>query len=323
MACAGAALPDPVRFAAVIEIGDIPSARAWLDEGLDPDFEATRVGTGLMIGAWEGNIAMMELFHSRGADVNRTNRIGEQALQLATWKGHVEAVKWLLARGAVVNREGRQWGALHYAVFAGHRDIARLLIDHGADINARVPNESTALMLAAREGHEELAHMLVGLGADATAVNDWGDSALSWAMRYGHLRIARLVTPPEGFARAVQAPPQSFGTPSRSQPAGPQMEDILRRIRIAEAQGRPVDDLRRELFEAVADFRKGSTSIAVTAPARGKRAPPKALVITARRQQAGRERAELVYDGTAAPPQGAQGPLPTEVPEIVRQIRQA
>jgi hypothetical protein len=38
------------------------------------------IGSGLMIGAWEGNMPMMDLFHSRGADINKANHLGEQAL---------------------------------------------------------------------------------------------------------------------------------------------------------------------------------------------------------------------------------------------------
>jgi hypothetical protein len=78
-------LPDPIRFSIVIELGDVAAAREWLDAGLPPDFEGNVIGTGLMIGAWEGNIPMMELFVSRGADINKANASGEQALLLTAW----------------------------------------------------------------------------------------------------------------------------------------------------------------------------------------------------------------------------------------------
>jgi hypothetical protein len=80
-----AATPDPVRFGNTIEMGDLHAAGTWLDQGLDPDFTADRLGSGLMIGAWEGNIPMMELFLRHGADINFVNTAGEQALMLAAW----------------------------------------------------------------------------------------------------------------------------------------------------------------------------------------------------------------------------------------------
>ena len=90
---AQAQLPDSVRFGVRMESGDIAQAREWLDAGLEPDFIADRIGTGLMIAAWEGNIPLMELFVARGADVNKANETGEQALLHAAWRGKLDAVK--------------------------------------------------------------------------------------------------------------------------------------------------------------------------------------------------------------------------------------
>ena len=90
---AASTLPDPVRFGVTLELGNVSQAKAWLDEGLPVDFLADRIGSGLMIGAWEGNIPLMELFLSRGARVDQENGRGEQALQFAAWQGHLEAVR--------------------------------------------------------------------------------------------------------------------------------------------------------------------------------------------------------------------------------------
>ena len=75
----GGGLPDAARFGARMELGDIDSVRAWLDAGLDPDFSADRTGTGLMIAAAAGNIALMELLVGRGAKLDKTNAADEQA----------------------------------------------------------------------------------------------------------------------------------------------------------------------------------------------------------------------------------------------------
>jgi hypothetical protein len=290
VASARAALPDPVAFGNAIEVGEFSRARAWLDEGLDPDTEADRIGTGLMIAAWEGNLPMMELFLSRGADIHRVNRHGEQALQLAAWRGRREAVRWLLDHGADVNRAGKAWGALHYAVFAGHDDVARLLIERGADIDARAPNDSTALMMAAREGREGLAKVLLDAGADPRLENDRGDTALVWAMRHGNLRIAKLVSSVDEFSRAVTAPPESFGTPQRSEPAPSEITELLGRIREAEARGESAEAERQALLAAIEKFRQEANPVAKV---RTKVGRGKALMITASRSGAG-ERAEMV-----------------------------
>jgi len=51
-----AALPDPIEFGWAVESGNFSKVKAWLDEGLDPEFQGNQFGTGLMISAWNGNI---------------------------------------------------------------------------------------------------------------------------------------------------------------------------------------------------------------------------------------------------------------------------
>ena len=297
---AAAGPPDPVRFGVAVEQGDLLTVGKWLEEGLDPDYPADRIGSGLMIAAWEGNLAMLELFQKHGARIDLSNRYDEQALQLAAWKGHLEAVKWLLVHGASVNRRGSRWSALHYAAFADREDVLRLLIERGGDLNARSPNGSTPLMMTARQGHEPIAKLLLEAGADPALTNDSGESALVWAMRHGHFRIAQRVSTPSEFSAAAKAAPETFGEPVRAQAAPPEIEEILRQLRLAEAAGRPLDDLRKKLFDAIARFKQDSQVVTLDKKPAGKKSiqpgKPKALVITARRARGqGRERAELVY----------------------------
>jgi hypothetical protein len=289
------ALPDPVQYGVAIERGDAKAVRAWLDDGLPPDYLADRIGTGLMIAAWEGNLELMELFVSRGANVNRTNANGEQALLFAAWRGHLEAARWLLERGAQPNRRGLQWSALHYAVFAGHDKVAQFLLERGADINARSTNGATPLMMAAREGREQLATLLLERGADAAMRNDVGDDAFVWAMRNKHPQIAKLVGSPERVAAAARAP-ESFGPQTRSQPAPARIDELLAEMRRAGAEGRLSLELQSAYLVAVRELRQAQAAAAEAA----RQEAPKALEIRARRGQPGREQAVLLYQGDGA-----------------------
>ena len=334
-ATANAEQPNPVTFSRAVELGDKATVTRWLDDGLDPDYMGNQIGSGLMIAAWYGKIDLMALFVERGANPRRANRNGEQPLQLAVWNGHLEAARWLLEHGAALNRDGNYWGALHYAVFNGNQELARYLIARGAEVNARSPNGSTPLMLAARENREELAKELLDAGADPKLTNDWGDNALTMAMRYDHYRLGKLISSAEEFAVAVKAPPVTFGEVRRSAPAPSEIEELLRKIREAEATGQPSEELHKQLLAAVNAFK--STAVQTTlvkSPNRAMPLPyqPKSIVITARRGRPGAERAQVITSakpaGNAATKAGSISITPVDqhaqqarIAELMRQIR--
>lgn len=293
-----AGLPDAARFSNAIEQGDIAQAREWLDNGLPPDFEGKAIGTGIMIGAWEGNIAMMDLFVSRGADINKANSLGEQALQHAAWRGHLPVVRWLVERGARINREGQEWAALHYAAFAGHADVVSYLLERGADVNALSTNGSTPLMMAAREGKESIAKALLAAGARRDIVNEQGEDALRWAMRHNNLSIARSIAGSEAFAVAATRPPVSWGPPVRSQAVPDRADSLMAQARRMEAEGRR-DEALRIYRAALAAIRQADAS------RKPGQAPPRVatgMVISARRGKPDAQSASLSF---SAPTQGA------------------
>ena len=289
-------LPDPVTFFVAIERGDLSLAREWLDAGLAPDFEGRMIGTGLMIGAWEGNIPMMELFVAGGADINKTNSVGEQAVLHAAWKGHLDAVRWLVEHGARLNRQGKEWAALHYAAFAGHAEVVSYLLERGADVNALSTNGSTPLMMAAREGKEAIARTLLAAGARRDIVNEWGDDALRWAMRYNNLKIASEIAGSESFSVAAAQPAASWGQPQRSQPVSDRADMMLAQARKMEAAGRRDDALKLYRAALAAIRRADAVANKAAAPARA----ATGMLITARRSKPGAQTAALKYPTPAA-----------------------
>jgi uncharacterized protein len=97
---------------------------------------------------------------------------GFQPLGLASFFGHFEAVQLLVERGAEVNSASRNQMRvmpLHSAAAAQDPDtrykLAKLLLESGADPNARQQDEFTPLMAAEQHGDERLKELLVQHGA--------------------------------------------------------------------------------------------------------------------------------------------------------------
>jgi hypothetical protein len=303
------ATPDPVAYGAQVEAGNLPQVREWLDAGMEPNYVADRIGTGLMIAAWQGNLPMMELLVARGADVNRRNALGESALMHAAWRGQVAAMRWLIGKGALVDSGPMQWSALHYAAFAGQAEAAGVLLDHGADINARSSNGSSVLMMAVYEGHEPLVKALLARGADPRVKNDRGEGALEWAFKFKHLGIARMVGDPQEFVAAANRPSVHWGAPVRSQPApeaGPPAaaaELDPAAIRIEQLVGMRNALARRGMKESVAklDLRIAQLR-AQRARAYKDSIPSAVLEISARRGAPEEQRTRLIFEAGDTPP---------------------
>jgi ankyrin repeat protein len=74
------------------------------------------------------------------------------------------------------------FSALMEACMDGHVQVARLLLDHGADVNMPPDSYESPLTLSACGGHFELASLLIERGANLEEVNDEGYTPLMEGM---------------------------------------------------------------------------------------------------------------------------------------------
>jgi ankyrin repeat protein len=103
---------------------------------------------------------------------------GFTALHLAIFGGQEEAARLLLERGADANavstNEAVRVPPLGTAAFVRSVPLARLLLDSGAEVNGRGEGGFTALHSAAQNGDEDLARLLLERGADPSLATDDG-----------------------------------------------------------------------------------------------------------------------------------------------------
>ena len=82
---------------------------------------------------------------------------------------------------------------LELAITAQNAEYVAVLLDSGADANARIEKNETPLHTAARFGSGAIAQMLLGKGARRDAVDDFSRTPLDTARSRGNMNVARVL----------------------------------------------------------------------------------------------------------------------------------
>jgi len=129
------------------------------------------------LGAGHLDIALFLL--DRGAD--EENGGWKTGLYSASSRGYADVVRSLINRVADLNAICKEYQddedgndvkstPLHVAIRQGHRDVAILLIERGADTETRGSNGQTALYVASPRGYTDVVLSLIDHGADLNAI---------------------------------------------------------------------------------------------------------------------------------------------------------
>jgi len=177
-------------FFQAVRLDNAAPVEDLLRRGFDPNSTDEAGQPALALAAREGSVKVWTLLlrHPQ-LKPDAKNSAGETALMLAALKGREDLVSRLLERGAAVNQEG--WSPLHYAATGPSPGIVRLLLQRGASIDARSPNGTTPLMMAAQYGAEESVTLLLAHRADARVRNERGLNAADFARLIGREKLAQ------------------------------------------------------------------------------------------------------------------------------------
>ena len=201
-----------------IQKGDGARVAALLDE--DRSLLGAKSGSisAIMLAVYHGHPEIAQLFVKHGAKVsfpeacalgdegamqildrdasvlNAYSEDGYPSLGLAVFFRHPELARKLIERGADVNaaaKNPQRVAPVHAAATVQDRATMRLLLERGADANAKQQMGFTPFHSAASHGDVETAKLLMDFGADPGARTEDGKNALDIAEKSGQPAFAK------------------------------------------------------------------------------------------------------------------------------------
>ncbi|CAL8085284.1 unnamed protein product [Calicophoron daubneyi] len=204
--------------------GHLEVVRLLLDAGADINRQSVVGFTPLYMAAQENHLDVVDLLLKRGGRQDLTTEDGFTPLAVALQQGHEHVVALLLERdsrsrgrmpalhiaarkddvNAVglllnnpevnVNHQAQHgFTPLHIAAHYGNVNVARPLIDRGADVNFQAKNNITPLHIAAKWGRLEMVQLLLSHGALVDCRTRDGLTPLHCAARSGYADLCSLL----------------------------------------------------------------------------------------------------------------------------------
>lgn len=133
---------------------------------------------------------------------------GWSALHLAAFSGKPEGVRLLLDRGANVEARARtkfKNTPLQAALLCGQYETAKLLLENGADPLVRQSKGFTPIHEGALLGRRDIVDLLLDKGAEINSRTDDGRTAVTEALRAGHPELAAYLKSKGGVGAEITA----------------------------------------------------------------------------------------------------------------------
>jgi uncharacterized protein len=180
----------PLQLAATN--GSAPMIDRLLKAGADVNAPLSAGGdTALMMAARTGKTDAIRVLVEAGGNVNaKESWGGTTALMWAVSEGHADAARLLIGAGADVNARSNYVAAANGRGFEGRTPVANRTEPKAEEFAS---GWLTPLTLAAREGDVEMARILVNAGADVNVAAGDGKTALALAIFNGNYEVASLL----------------------------------------------------------------------------------------------------------------------------------
>jgi len=169
--------------------GAVQAVQVLLEHGAKVNASENREEqTALMWAVAERHPQVVKLLVEHGADVNARSRLVPEPepyiIQSAPGEtvfgtNYPKTIRFAETTGGFT--------ALDFAAQQGDLESAKILLAAGADINAPHPEHGSALIIAIASGHEDLARFLIDQGANVNVKDGWGITPLHYALHKGVL----------------------------------------------------------------------------------------------------------------------------------------
>jgi len=146
-----------------------------LQKGLDINSKDNNGNTALFSAILEGNEEITKFLIQNGADVNSKNNSGQTLLPLL-----IE--RW--SRNKDKDKHPPIIKLIDVTLTNKIKEIVKILLQKGLDINSKDNNGNTALFSAILEGNEEITKFLIQNGADVNSKNNSGQTPLLIALSF-------------------------------------------------------------------------------------------------------------------------------------------
>lgn len=146
--------------------------------------------------AREGDVLSAEVLIAAGAETDRPDDEGRRPLHEAAAAGRLEMAKLLLKHGAIMDAPIAPFGhtALYLAVQGSHYEMTRFLCEKGARLRVQDSLSGEGLLhIAAGRGDMRMAGILIAAGADVLAEDHRGQTARDHAARKGHMELEKTL----------------------------------------------------------------------------------------------------------------------------------